>query len=123
MPNDQVSDVEVFRVGRAYPEEAHDPDQVDHGEDDDGEAAEQQRSDAVRRLKSYLIMDALRKKLSLTVSDEEFETFMDKRAGDMGVKVEEIKRSPRQDDLRRELEEDKIFEYLTERADIEEKSV
>lgn len=94
----------------------------DHGEDDD-EASDQKRSDAVRRLKSHLIMEALRKKLSLGVSDDEFEVFMGKRAGEMGVRIEELKRSPRLADLRLELEDDKIFEYLAERADIEEKPV
>ena len=68
-------------------------------------------------------MEALRKKLSVGVSDEEFEVFMGTRAEELGVKIEELKRSPRLADLRQELEDEKIFEYLTERADIEEKTV
>ena len=95
-------------------------DDHDHGDD---EGAQQKRSDAARRLKSYLIMEALRKKLSVGVSDEEFEVFMGTRAEELGVKIEEVKRSPRLADLRQELEDEKIFEYLTERADIEEKTV
>ena len=39
------------------------------------------------------------------------------------MKAEDLKRSPRLDDLHRELEDDKIFEYLTEHADIEDKAV
>ena len=68
-------------------------------------------------------MEALRKKLSLGVSDDEFEVFMVKRAEETGVRIEELKRSPRLADLRHELEDDKIFDYLAEHADIEEKSV
>jgi trigger factor len=101
----------------------HDQDQDhDHDQDDD-EGAQKKRSDAARRLKSYLIMEALRKKLSLGVSDDEFEVFMVKRAEETGVRIEELKRSPRLADLRHELEDDKIFDYLAEHADIEEKSV
>ena len=72
---------------------------------------------------NYSPCDKVRKKLSLDVSDEEFEVFMGTRAEELSVKIEELKRSPRLADLRQELEDEKIFEYLTERADIEEKTV
>ena len=68
-------------------------------------------------------MDGLRKKLKLEVSEEEVDVFFEKRAGQLGLQTAELKRSPRADDLRRELEDDKIFEYLSEHADVKEQSV
>ena len=40
-----------------------------------------------------------------------------------GFVPKSLKRSPRADEFRKELEEDKIFEYLTDEADIQEESV
>ena len=100
----------------------HDHDH-DHDHDDEEEAGEQERSHAVRRLKTYLLMEAMRKKLALDIGDEEFEEYLGKRAGELGMKAADLKRSPRLDDLRRELEDDKVLEYLKDQADIEEKAV
>ena len=101
----------------------HDHSDHDHDHDDKPEVSEEERTAAVRRLKTYLLMEGLRKKLDLQVSKEEEDGFFQKRADQMGAKADELKRSARAEDLRRELVDDKIFEYLCERADIEEKSV
>ena len=62
---------------------------------------------------------AVRKKADISVSDEEFEAHW-KSANAAGVKVEDVKRSGRADDLRRELEENKVFELLGEKANVTE---
>ena len=68
-------------------------------------------------------MEGLRKKVGVEVSDEEFEAYLRQRANRLGVKLEELRRSPRAADLRRELEEEKVFGYLEEHAVVEEKPV
>ncbi len=77
----------------------------------------------MRRLKSYLLTEAVRKKAEIAVGDEEFESYLAERAAGAGIKVEEVKRSGRADDLRRELEEDKVFALLSEKAVIKEENV
>jgi len=57
------------------------------------------------------------------VSDEEFDTYLEERAQSAGVNVEDVKRSGRADDLRRELEEDKVFALLAEKAVVKEEKV
>ena len=89
----------------------------------DHEPSEEERENAVRRLKSYLLTEAVRKKADISVSDEEFEAHLEERATAAGVKAEEVRRSGRADDLRRELEENKVFELLGEKAKITEEKV
>ncbi len=95
----------------------------DHDHDHDHEPSEEERENAVRRLKSYLLTEAVRKKADISVSDEEFEAHLEDRASAAGVKVEDVKRSGRADDLRRELEEDKVFALLGEKAKVTEEKV
>ena len=57
------------------------------------------------------------------MSDEEFEAYLEERANAAGAKVEDIRRSGRTDDLRRELEENKVFELLGEKAKVTEEKV
>ena len=45
------------------------------------------------------------------------------RAEQAGVKLDDLKRSGRMDDLRRELEEKKVFDLLGEKANITEEKV
>ena len=54
---------------------------------------------------------------------EEFDLFAAERAERTGVKVEDLQRSGRMDDLRRELEEKKVFDLLGEKANIKEEKV
>ena len=77
----------------------------------------------MRRLKSYLLIDAVGKIAAIEVDDEEFDRFLEQRAGEMGVKTEELRRSEGVENLRRELVENKVFDFLIERAEVEEKSV
>ena len=65
----------------------------------------------------------MRKQAGVEVGDEEFEAFLAQRAEEMGAKVEDLQRSGRQDDLRRELEENKIFDLLTENAQVNEETM
>jgi len=96
----------------------------DHGDDHgDREPTEAERTTAVRSLKTYLLLEAVRKKAGIEVSGEELEAHLGQRAEQLGIRVEELKRSPKADEFRKELEEDKIFEYLTDKAEIKEESV
>ena len=96
-----------------------------HDQDNDrGQGpSEDERENAVRRLKSYLLTEAVRKKADISVSDEEFEAHLEERANAAGVKTEEVRSSGRADDLRRELEENKVFELLGEKAKVTEEKV
>ena len=102
----------------------HDHDHDDHDHDHDASKfTDEERQSGERRLKSYLLMEALRSKLTVEVTDEEFDTYLEGRATEMGLSADDLKRSPRVNDLRRDLEEDKIFEQLQTTANITEKKV
>ena len=107
-----------------HKERAHDR---DHGHQYDAENdhihSEEEWTSAVRSLKSYLVIEAVRKKAAIKVSDEELDQYLQKRAVEMGVKIEDVKRSDGVESLRRELVENKVFDFLLECADVEEKSV
>jgi len=103
----------------SYLESLHREEEQDH----EHEHTEEERRAAVRRLKSYLLIEGVRKQAGIEVSDEEFEEYLARRAEEMGVKLEDLKRSPRLGDLRRELEENEIFDLLIERAKIKEETV
>jgi trigger factor len=103
-------------------DQQHDHDH-DHDHDHQHEHSEEERTYAVRRLKTFLLIEALRKQTEIAVSDEEFEAFLQRRAGEHNLDPEALKRSPRLDDLRQELLEDKIFDFLAQRAELEEKVV
>ena len=100
----------------------HDHDH-DDGDEEKGTASAEERASAIRQLKSYLLVDAVRESAGVAVADEEFEEFLSARAEDSGMKVEELRRSKWGNNLRKELEENKVFDYLIERAEIEEQSV
>lgn len=94
----------------------------DHDHDHEEPTAEE-RDEATRRLKTYLIMEGLRKKVPVEVTDEEFDVYLTERAGQLGIQLDKLKRSPRVADLRRDLEEDRIFGHLEARAVVEERAV
>ena len=85
--------------------------------------SEQEKEQAVRSLKSYVISEAIRKKHEIVVTDEEFEKYLAERAEQVGVKLEEIKKNARVNDLRRELEEEKMFSELMKTAEVKEETV
>ena len=94
--------------------------------DPDQEPAEptaEEREAAAARLKTFLIMEGLRKKFPVEVTDEEFESYLTERAGQLGIQLDKLKRSPRVADLRRDLEEDRIFDHLEALAVVEERAV
>ena len=95
----------------------------DHDHDHDDDMSDEERETAERRLKTYLIMESLRKKSGGEGSDEEFEQYLTTRAAQAGMKLDELKRSPRAADLRRDLEEDKIFEHLEQGAKVTDKAI
>ncbi len=111
--------------GHDHDHEGHDHDHEGHDHDHNHEIkmSDEERQTAERRLKSYLIMENLRKKVNVEVSDEDFEQYLVTRALQMGMKPEELKRSPRAAELRRDLEEDKIFEHLEKAAKITDKAI
>ena len=77
----------------------------------------------MHRLKTFLLIEAVRKKAGVEVADEELDHFVAERAERAGFKVEDLKRSGKIDDLRRELEEKKVFDLLSENAKIKEEKV
>ena len=104
--------------------QGHDPDR-DHDDHahDDSEHTDEEREQAVRRLKSFLLIEGVRKQAKVEITDEEFEAFAAERAEQGGIKLEDTQRSGRVDDLRRELEEKKVFDLLGEKAKIKEEQV
>ena len=94
-----------------------------HDSDTDEELNDQEKEGAVRNLKSYVISEAVRKQYEIEVSDEEFEVYLEERAQRLGIKLDEIKKNARVSDLRRELEEDRMFSELMKTAEIKEETV
>jgi trigger factor len=105
---------------RQNEQQGHDQGQ---GHDQDHDHSDEEREGAIRRLKSYLLIEAVRKQAEIEVTDEEFAAFLAERATQAGFAVEDIKRSGRADDLRRELEEDKIFALMGDKAVVKEEKV
>jgi FKBP-type peptidyl-prolyl cis-trans isomerase (trigger factor) len=97
----------------------HDHDH-DHGQ---SEHTDEEREQAVRRLKSFLLIESVRKQAKVEVTDAEFDQFAAERAEQAGSKLEDLQRSGKMDDLRRELEEKKVFDLLGEKAKIKEEKV
>ena len=113
----------VSSMRREREEQSHHHHDHDHDHDHDDDISDEERETAERRLKTYLIMESLRKKIGVEVSDEEFEQYLTTRAAQAGMKLDELKRSPRAADLRRDLEEDKIFEHLEQGAKVIDKAI
>ena len=95
----------------------------DEDRDENEGQDQEERDQAVRRLKTFLLVEGVRKKADISVSEEELNTFVAERAEQSGVKLEDLKRSGQIDDLRREFEEKKVFDLLGEKANIKEEKV
>ena len=67
--------------------------------------------------------ESVRKQAKVEVTDAEFDQFAAERAEQAGSKLEDLQRSGKMDDLRRELEEKKVFDLLGEKANIKEEGV
>ncbi len=119
--------VENYLKSMKREQQAHGHDHDDHDHDDhdhdDSEHTDEEREQAVRRLKSFLLIEGVRKAAKVEITDEEFEAFAAERAEQGGIKLEDMQRSGRVDDLRRELEEKKVFDLLGEKAKITEEKV
>jgi trigger factor len=103
--------------------QTHDQDH-DHDHDhDQSKHTDEEREQAVRRLKSFLLIESVRKQAKVEVADAEFDQFAAERAEQAGSKLEDLQRSGKMDDLRRELEEKKVFDLLGEKAKIKEEKV
>ena len=101
----------------------HDHDD-DHDHSHDQKYSEEELNEATRRIKTFILIEGLRKQQQIEVSDEGFDTFLQERADELGMKLEDIKRSSDAlDNMRREQEENKVMDFLRERATIVEKSV
>ena len=95
----------------------------DHDHDEDHEFSEEERAAAVRQLKGYILVEAVGKEAGVEVGEEEFEQHLQQRAERMGVDVEQLKRSARVGDLRRELRESKVFDLLAEKAKVKDETI
>ncbi len=94
----------------------------DHG-DHEHDYTDEERTAAIRQLKGYLLIEAVSKKVGIEISDDEFQEHLAERAERMGVDLEQLKRSARVEEFRRELRESKVFDHLAEKAKVKEESI
>lgn len=93
----------------------------DHAaEEEPHEHSEEEVRMAERSLRTLLLLNAVRKQVGITVSDEELDQYVTQRAEAIGVKPEDLRRSSRLEDMRHDLEERKVFELLEQHAEITE---
>lgn len=95
----------------------------EHEGDEEGEASEEERRLAERQLRRHLLLEGVRKRAGIEVTDAEFEEHLARRAEEAGVSLENVRRSGRLDSLRRELTEERVFALLLERAALTEEKV
>ncbi len=79
--------------------------------------SDEERDQASRQLKSYLLLESVRQQAGVEVTDEELAQFAAERAGTQPAD------SQNAEELRRELEEQKVIELLIAKADIKEEKV
>ncbi len=89
--------------------------QADH--DQDLSPSDEERAQATRQLKSYLLLESVRQQAGVEVTDEEFAQFAAARAGVQPADLQDA------EGLRRELEDQKVFELLIAKAKINEEKV
>ncbi len=111
------------RIVENYLRSLHEESEHGHSHDHDREFSPDERTTAVRRLKGYLLIEAVGKKAGIEVNEEEFDQYLQERAEQTGVELADLRRSGRLDDLRRELRENRIYEFLGKRAKITEEPV
>ena len=91
---------------------------ADH--DHDHTHSDEERTQATRQLKSYLLLESVREQAGVEVTDEEFAQFAGERAALAGVQPSDLQDA---EELRRELENQKVFELLIAKAKIREEKV
>ena len=92
----------------------------DHNHDHDHTHTDEEREQATRQLKSYLLLESVREQAGVEVTDEEFAQFAGERAALAGVQPSDLQDA---EELRRELENQKVFELLIAKAKIREEKV
>ena len=93
---------------------------ADQDRDRDHTHSDEERTQATRQLKSYMLLDSVRQQAGVEVTDEEFAQFAGERAALAGVQPPDLQDA---EGLRRELENQKVFELLIAKADIKEEKV
>ncbi|MXY82891.1 MAG: hypothetical protein F4Y91_12745 [Gemmatimonadetes bacterium] len=94
---------------------SHDPDH-----DPDHSYSDEERAQATRQLKSYLLLESVRQQAGVEVTDEEFAQFAAERTERTGVQPSDLQNA---EGLRRELEDQKVIELLIAKAEIKEEKV
>ena len=92
----------------------------DHDHDHDHSHSDEERAQATRQLKSYLLLDSVRQQAGVEVTDAEFAQFTAERATRAGVQPSDLQNA---EGLRRELEDQKVFDLLIAKAEIKEEKV
>ena len=92
----------------------------DHDHDHDHTHSDEERTQATRQLKSYLLLESVREQAGVEVTDEEFAQFAGERAALAGIQPSDLQDA---EGLRRELENQKVFELLIAKAKIREEKV
>ena len=92
----------------------------DHDHDHDHDHSDEERTQATRQLKSYLLLESVRQQAGVEVTDEEFAQFTAERAEHAGIQPTDLQNA---EGLRRELEDQKVFELLVAKAKIKEEKV
>ena len=92
----------------------------DHDHDHDHSHSDEERAQATRQLKSYLLLDSVRQQAGVEVTDAEFAQFTAERATRAGVQPSDLQNA---EGLRRELEDQKVFDLLLAKAEIKEEKV
>ena len=88
--------------------------------DRDRDHSDEEREQATRQLKSYLLLESVRQQAEVEVTDAEFAQFAADRAALAGVQPSDLQDA---EGLRRELENQKVFELLIAKAKIREEKV
>ena len=91
--------------------------QANRDHDQDLSHSDEERAQATRQLKSYLLLESVRQQAGVEVTDEEFAQFAAERAGVQSADLQDA------EGLRRELEDQKVFDLLIAKADIKEEKV
>ncbi len=95
----------------------------DHDHDHDHSHSDEERAQATRQLKSYLLLDSVRQQAGIEVTDAEFAQFTAERATRAGVQPSDLQNAEGLRRERRELEDQKVFDLLIAKAEIKEEKV
>ena len=94
--------------------------QANRDHDQDLSHSDEERAQATHQLKSYLLLESVRQQAGVEVTDAEFAQFAAERAEHAGVQSSDLQDA---EGLRRELEDQKVFDLLIAKADIKEEKV